>query len=211
LAFVPVENTALVEFRMTLDSQKVENTLWVLADEGWPVEALTGLASNLLDWWSGSISPLLSGALGLTEIVCTDMTTDTSGQVTIGGGGITGAIGGDPLPNAMAAAIAFHTASRGRSFRGRNYLTGLPAGARLGANGIHPDFASSMVAAYGGLLTAVFPAGQTWVVASRFHGVDPTTHKPIPRSAGVTTPVTSVVFTDLTLDTQRRRGPGRGA
>jgi hypothetical protein len=48
------------------------------------------------------------------------------------------------------------------------------------------------------------------VIASRFSGVDPDTGKPIPRTAGVTTNVITVVAADLVIDSQRRRLPGRG-
>jgi hypothetical protein len=46
-------------------------------------------------------------------------------------------------------------------------------------------------------------------VASRFSGVD-SNGKPIPRSEGIGTPITSVTVVDPIIDNQRRRLPGRG-
>jgi len=46
-------------------------------------------------------------------------------------------------------------------------------------------------------------------VASRFSGVDGD-GKPIPRTAGVVTPISNVIVVDRVLDSQRRRLPGRG-
>jgi hypothetical protein len=44
---------------------------------------------------------------------------------------------------------------------------------------------------------------------SRYSGIG-TDGKPIPRTEGIATPVTQVVITDHTIDSQRRRLPGRG-
>jgi cation transporter-like permease len=75
---------------------------------------------------------------------------------------------------------------------------------------VDPDYVEACITQYTAFMDAISTAGWTWVIASRFSGVDPDTGDPIPRVAGVTTPVTNVVCTDATLDAQRRRLPGRG-
>jgi hypothetical protein len=69
---------------------------------------------------------------------------------------------------------------------------------------------TAVLGAYNALGALLEPAGATWVVISRFSGVDPITHRPIPRSEGITTPIDNAAFTDNKSDSQRRRLPGRG-
>ena len=67
----------------------------------------------------------------------------------------------------------------------------------------------SLKLAYEGLPSVATVAGYTWVVASRFSGVD-AEGDPIPRAAGITTPITTVLIVDNLVDSQRRRLSGRG-
>jgi hypothetical protein len=73
-------------------------------------------------------------------------------------------------------------------------------------NTLNAGYASDFVIAYNDLLPGgVFePDGWRWVVLSRYTAG-------APRAAGVAFAVTRALFTDLTVDSQRRRLPGRGA
>lgn len=210
MPFVPVANTALVEVRMQYDSQKVENTLWVENESLWDESLMTGLCNNIRDWWEGSLSPSLSSLVSLREVVATDQTSETAIQVVVGGGGLLGAVGDAALPGNVSLAVSFHTGLRGRAYRGRNYIVGIPEGKRDGISKVLPSYGDDLIAAYSGLITAALGPGQTWVVVSRFSGISGSPPRPTPRIAGVTTPVTSVTLADLGLDSQRRRLPGRG-
>jgi len=77
-------------------------------------------------------------------------------------------------------------------------------------NEVESTFASDLTSAYIQRREDLDSGDFTWVVVSRFSGVDPDTGKPIPREAGVATPVLAPLVTDLTVDSQRRRLPGRG-
>jgi len=153
----------------------------------------------------------VSNAVQLVEVVVTDMSSLTGGQVSFSPPiGEFGGKGGPPLPSNVSLSISFRTALRGRSFRGRNYVVGLAVDDQLDQNSIKPTVMSAWVDAYTELIALASGAGATWIVASRFSGVDGDGH-PVPRAAGVTTPITNVVATDNTIDSQRRRLPGRGA
>jgi hypothetical protein len=77
-------------------------------------------------------------------------------------------------------------------------------------NNVVIGYANQVQTVYEQLLpTGTILTDGTWVIASRFSGVDGD-GKPIPRAVGVTTPVTSVVIVDGIVDSQRRRLPGRG-
>lgn len=210
MPFVPVANTALVEVRMRVVGQKVENTLWIEGPSALDASALSTIATTIKGWWVSDYGPQVSDLVTLSEVVATDQTTDTSGQVSVSGDGEIGGQIGGTVPTNSTFAVSFRTASRGRAFRGRNYIVGVPLEQLAETNVVQSSWAADIAAAYTDLITLVDDAGFTWVVVSRFNGVDPDTHDPIPRVAGVTTPVLNVVTTDLTLDSQRRRLPGRG-
>jgi len=204
MPFIPVPGCAMVEVRMLRADQHIENTLYVHNDDNWDGASLLALAGNIRDWWDGAMSPLISTEVSINEIVATGITQVDDFQATLDGGGVAGARGGDTLPNNVSFAVAFHTGIRGRSFRGRNYLPAICADDRSATNSLDDGYVSDVIAAYGGLLTAVLPSGQTWVVVSRFADNEP-------RVTGISTQVISVGATDNIIDSMRRRLPGRGA
>jgi len=210
MAFIPVENVLETEVRMLLDNQKIENTLYWFKDVGWDVAAATTLAADLLVWWNVSYAVPLSTQLSLREIYCTDLSTATSFTHTqpAPAPAPTGDVDFESEPNQVAISISFRTNLRGRSFRGRNYVSGLPGNGVL-QNTVEPGTVAGIVAAYNSLFTVAATNGVEWSVVSRYSGVDGA-GKPIPRAAGISTTITSVIAVDPTVDSQRRRSPGRG-
>jgi len=210
MPFVPVPNTALVELRMSLDGQDIENTLWFENGSDPDATALSELGNLLLDWWIARYKPLTSIACFLREVVVSSMTTESSPQVSVPAPSDThGDATDEIMPGNVSICVSFRTGLRGRSFRGRNYFAGLTIGQVTGSEVISTQI-TAITTAYGFLGADISATDWTWVIASRFSGVDPDTGKPIPRAEGVTTPVQSVVITDTIVDSQRRRLPGRG-
>lgn len=210
MPFVPVENAVLVEFRYDYLLQKCENTLWFLGDEAPDSANMSTLAANLGDWWAGAYAVIANNALQLREIVVTDMTTDTGPQVTHTTGlPLSGEIAEEALPSSVSLAVSFRTDSRGRSFRGRNYFVGMSR-TQYSGNIASAPFVAALVTGYEALLGGASSPGYNWVVASRFSGINPTTGKPIPRAAGITSLITAVTVADDKLDNQRRRAASRG-
>lgn len=210
MAFVPVPLTVEAEIRMLLQGEKVENTLWWRFAEPPTSTDLETLGENLFTWWSSSYAAIASEDLVLNEILITDMSEEEGIQFTRNGDGVNGEVSGDILPNNSSVCVSFRTGFSGRSRRGRNYVPGLPIGSRDGVNTITQAYATALTEAYTALLDSEVVESAIWVIASRFSGTDPDTGRPIPRAEGVTTPVSAVVVTDLILDSQRRRLPGRG-
>lgn len=210
MPFVPVANTVLAELRMTLDGQQVENTLWFEAAAGVNALIMSDLAQLLQDWWVANYAPQTSVNLQLIEIVISDQTTATGLQVTQSPGTPTlGTIVSDALPNNVSFTVSFRTALRGRSFRGRNYVVGIPESVAALSH-LQAGYVAGWQVAYAQLLSDLSAVGDwEWVVVSRFSGTD-VDGDPIPRVAGITTPVTNVVIVDDVVDSQRRRLPGRG-
>jgi len=196
---------------MQLANQKVENTLWVENASAWDGDSLTELATEVQAWWTTSYAPIATASVILREIVCTDMTSLTGATGSVGGDDAVGSQIGGTLPGNCSLAVSFRTALRGRSFRGRNYVVGIPIEEMSSIDQVTGAYLGLCKTAYEDFLSVISAAEWTWVIASRFSGVDPDTHDPIPRVAGVTTPVTTVIVVDTVIDSQRRRLTGRGA
>ena len=210
MPFVPVPNTVMVEVRCELDGQQIENTLYFSKPDGWNAETGIALGGDILTWWTTLMSVPLADAVNLVEIYVTDLSSATgfavsqpapvpapSGDVALPAG-----------PNQNALCVSFKTAFRGRSFRGRNYVSGY-AREDVSSNDLSVTRTAETLAAYNGLFPIANAWGGDWVVVSRYSGKLPN-GDPAPRVTGIATPITAVVAVDRTIDSQRRRTPGRG-
>jgi len=207
MASVPVANTILAELIMGLGGELIENTLYFEMPTAPTVPDLEALGVILRDWWGANVAPELSNAVSLIRIELTDLTGPTGPAVSFTAGlPDPGLNVGEPAASNVAPAISFRTGSRGRSFRGRNFISGIPE-AGISGNIVAGVVLDNLTDAYNQLAVDTLAGGFTWVVVSRFSGVDPVTHDPIPRVAGVTTPILSAEFTDNVVDSQRRRLP----
>lgn len=205
MPFIPVTNVAQFNVRGTYLGEQVENTLYVRSTSAWTPLTLQDAATSVSTWWAGSVLPLLSNNYVYRETYAVDLTTVASPTATETPVGTqVGGTSGDPLPGNVSLCVSFRTASRGRSFRGRNYVCGLVE-PNVSGNTISPTWSESVVLAYQLLAVPdeIFPPAFTWGVVSRFTNNQP-------RSSGVFTPITQVLVVDNFVDSQRRRLPGRG-
>lgn len=210
MPFIPVPETVEAEIRMSLDGQHIENTLYFTKIGGVTLAEAVALAGDLLIWWNTSYAVPLSSQLSLREVYMTDLETATGYTHTqpAPAPAPVGDVDFESEPNSVALCVSFRTNLRGRSFRGRNYVSGLPGNGVL-QNTVEPATVAGIVSAYEDLLGVASAAGVEWCVVSRFSGVDGD-GKPIPRANGIATAITSVLAVDPTVDNQRRRLPGRG-
>jgi hypothetical protein len=206
MVFVPAADTVKVDFRQTLYGQQVSNTLYFRSIAGpFGVADVDTLTTELVQFWTVGLAPNLVEELTLRELYVTDLTTQTSptwtypvvpaasGDITVGG-----------LPGNVTFCVSFRASGRGRSSRGRNYIAGLSEVDVVG-NTFDATKADNLVQAYiDGILTnADITASWEMVVVS-------TVENKAPRASALVQPVTSVLYTDLTVDSQRRRLTGRG-
>lgn len=202
MQFVPVPNCVQVEMRFTQDGQKVENVFHVEKDG--PDQAGTRLtvAGYFYQWWTTEMAPLINDQVQLREIYVTDMSAQNGGSTTYVPIATTyGASVQDPLPNNVTLAVSARTSQRGRSFRGRSYVVGLTRNTVL-HNRFNDAVVTAVQNAYNTLINDYIEQGQLVVVSKVSGGV--------PRTEGVTTPITAWVVVDNVVDSQRRRLPGRG-
>jgi len=203
MAFTPVLNTAIFELRYTLWGQRVENTLAFEEALPWSTTTLNQQCQALNAWCVAELLPSLSADISLREVYGTSLESDSAptgsyiNPVPPTGGNVAGA-----EPGNVAAGVTFRTGNRGRSFRGRNYVPGIPNNERVG-NSVTASFSADLVTAYNLLTDAYGDVLGTWVVVSRYSGGES-------RGFGITTPVTQALMVDLFIDSQRRRLTGRG-
>jgi len=190
---------------MSLDGQNIENTYYASVEGLVTEEQIVSGAQAVQLWVEDFYFPQLSNLLSYRGVKATDISSDTGPTYTATGfaGGI-GGVAQPSVPSNSPFVIKHLTAQRGRSGRGRSYVPGMPNTSRTGTNEVSSSFANSMLAAFIALDDALVGESQVPCVVSRFHDG-------LPRVAGLHIPITSHAYTDLVLDSQRRRLPGRGS
>lgn len=205
MPFVPADNVAQVAARYTVSGQQVENTLY-FEHTSEPDEAALLVIATFVGSWRDTFLKAIQGAhCSFREAYAVSLQTAFSPTATYTPASpIAGTYSGTPLPNNTTLAVSFRTNGRGRSARGRNYAVGLTETALSSTLGqaVQATYAADIIEAYEYLLTDT-PADWSWVIVSRYVNGSP-------RANGLVIPVTNVILTDLTVDSQRRRLPGRG-
>jgi hypothetical protein len=210
MPFIPVPNGVKIVMNITKANQKCANVFYVTVSATVTDTLLDTIGAAVKSWWVANVLPSMTPDVTLNSITVTDVSVAGGlGIEYTTGLPITGTNSGGILPNNVTLAVKLTTGFAGRSNRGRQYLIGLPAN-DLTSDGQHISTAtaSAIKGWYDSLISDMVTAGAVLVIASLYHGVD-SLHKPIPRTTGVTHPVAGVSV-DTTMDSQRRRLPGRG-
>lgn len=203
MAFVPFNNTIKIEPIFVWDGQRVQNVHYYLVDEFPDLTTAQDLAEAYIAWWDAGMKARTPTNLQLVMVVATIMEEENSPGLEVTTGlPLTGNNASPSLPNNVSVAVKWNTAFRGRSYRGRTYHIGLVEFVVTG-NTIDTGYATDLQTLYTDLLvldTDVGPA-RMGVASKISNGAF--------RTVGVITPVESVTV-DRTVDSQRRRLPGRG-
>lgn len=210
MAFIPVANTAHVRLEGRVDGCQTINNLYFRQPGGIFFADIQSLAVNMDAWFNLSLATDLSEQWNTIATHVRDLTTQAGLVADFASAPTAGGEPSEPAPNNVAACISFRTGTAGRSFRGRNFLPAIPNN-KITTNTLDSGFMTAVRLNFEMLLPGggTLPGDWEWVVVSRHSGVD-VDGDPIPRVAGVATPVSTVVWTDPTVDSQRRRLPGRG-
>lgn len=220
MPFIRVESVAEVALLYLNGSQNIRSVLhFELVTEGSPsVEQLTDLADAVNAQWDVIMQPTVNGST--LYLGCTARSLDDEFGPAVErlvASPLVGSAAGDPEPNNVALAIKKLTGLSGRSFRGRVFHPCLSTGQVLTSTRVTDAFAADIVDRYGDFLAGIVASAADWihVVVSKYSGMENVVidgrykRRPIPRTEGVTTPVTGF-STDGFLDSQRRRLAGRG-
>lgn len=204
MAFVPFNNVIKIEPVFTYGGVIVENVHYYLVDETPDLDTGISLADDYIASWTNGIRGSIPGTCTLDKIRVTIMENQNDPglehfgtTLPLAGTGV-----GDQLPNNCTVAVKWQTMYRGRSYRGRTYHVGIRE-VDVNANTLIGAFATTLLSFYQSIMTLTGDVGPcNMVVASRVQNG-------VLRSQGVATQVVNVSI-DPTIDSQRRRLPGRG-
>jgi hypothetical protein len=204
MPFVAVPHAAEFTIKGKVEGQDVINTFNALFTGVPTLPDLQTAAGTLGGIWAGNILPHVGSSYsflgvhgrGLSTIV--DIECDEDGDAGVG------TATGQTLPNNVAFCLKRLTGFSGRSARGRVYISGLTDSSLTGTNEANVGVANALRTALNLIAPAWAPNDWTEVVISRFTGG-------IANIPPVTRAVVEYAYTDLVLDSMRRRLPGRGA
>lgn len=169
------------------------------------VSDLDDLNNEFMVAWGTYIAPQLSGSFVVDQIHSISLASNTAPSAdlfpTIGN---VGTVPVNPLTNNVALVVSYHTALRGRSYRGRTYQGGIPISAAFSSVLCTTTYRDDLVAAYVDLFADIFTnIAARHVIASRFQNGSWLT-------TGIATPV-NAISGDTAFDSQRDRLQGRGS
>jgi len=204
VAFIPAPNVAEVVVGCEVNSQDVFTVHNFLYPSAITIGDLTDLGVMVANSWGEYLAPLLSTAIHLLFVKCTDLTTVSAPAVEFfPTANNFGEVGANPLSNNSALVVSWQTANRGKSYRGRTYQGGIPVTAAGNAIVVTGTFQMALATAMQNFMDAIeVGQGVTQVIVSRQTAN-------APRTTAVSTPVTTLSI-NLALDGMRSRLEGRG-
>ncbi len=204
MPFQPAPNIAQVQIVGSVDGCVTINNLFFEISGGGITDVnLLGLALTVSNWAGSQLAPSLSEDWSLQRVIATDLTTATGPRVEVPNI-LPGGVAGEAAPNNVAACVSFRTAARGRSYRGRNYVPGIPNSV-ITLNAMGPTFIADLTSAYSQMIgPGVFLPGWEWGVLSRYEAG-------VPRAAGILTPIITATVTSGYVRSMRSRSVGHGA
>jgi len=202
LSFQSVPNCAVCTINYLISGHEAANVLNFQRAVGYDQSDITDLAALMDDWVNDEVLPLLDNdtsytnvhVRGLTDI--NDLEADNNDSAGTGGDA-----GGTPLPNNVTLALKFNTGLSGRSARGRMFIVGLNTTMRTSTNEVTTTHGNNWVAALEQIPSKLSGSGWEHVVISRFS-------EGIARVEGMAIPIIQYSYTDLRMDTMRRRMTG---
>lgn len=202
MTFIPVPNGVQLCFLFTSAAQKWQFCLTLRKSTGAPTDTdLQTAADDGQAWWTNTLKAKIAQDTTLSEVVATDLTAQGAPQKrnVVGTAG-SAAESSPPLNVAMC--VGLRTAKRGRSYRGRVYLSGLRLSKVESINTYNAAETAALIGAFVTLAATLDGHAFDVVVASKSH------NKVVSNPAEVNEVTTFVG--DYLLDSQRRRLTGRG-
>ncbi len=204
MAFIPVPLGVRSSIVYLAEGQICVNTLHFRFATVPTVTNMANLNTALHTWYTGTLKATVPSNFGLSQINTVSLENQSAPSSVLSISPLEfGTSGTNSMPMNVAWCASLRTVNRGRNFRGRYYSPGVPTSFVSGTNSMNPTSAGQIQTALAALLTPANVANFIWVIASRYFAR-------VPRVSGIMTDVNAVVG-DLTMDSQRRRLPGRGA
>lgn len=196
MTFIPTDDCALAIIEYVFDGQQFTNGLWFTKDS-FTLADQTNLADAVDAETASELLPAFSDDVTYLKTTVYDQRSETAPVVINNDGTGPGSAATEPTPINVAMVLTLYTASRGRTARGRLYVSGFSENAIT--DGEFTQAMADIVVAWGNALDAAADAiGWTWSVVSKQVGG-------VPRASGLARPVTTIEVRDLKVGTQRRR------
>jgi len=205
MAFQPVPDTCMVTFVGTLAGEQCVNTFYYKQETSWTDTELQDLADDLDAVWGGFVASWMYATYEYlrTEVKGLRSAADyvVSSNANAGTGGLTG---GSSMPNNVAISVARKTGLTGKNARGRVFIPVTNTSLLNLSNTITSAFEAAIISLVEGLDAAASAIDWVPVTVSRVVAG-------VPLATAVTYAITSWVIVNLTVDSMRRRLPGRGS
>jgi len=203
MQFVPAEGCIKVELIYQKGDVIMENVLYFEVADNTMQETALELAENLVTWYDTYMKAAIPNQISLVRIDLRDAENENGYAITYTDDlPIAGTATGAELPNNVTFAVKFLTAGSGRAYRGRSFFPGITA-SQLDGNTVYSALASQVLAAFEELISLPMTLGSAKLsVVSKIIGG-------VARVAALVNNVLTI-FIDGTMDSQRRRLPGRG-
>lgn len=203
MAFQPAVNCAQIQVRGTLFGQQVMNTFYALYPDAYTQEDLDSLADDIDGWVSGAYKVLCHSAYSYTGTLVRGLTSEIDLIAENNDSAGAGTAGGSGLAANTALAVKRRSAFTGRGARGRVFLPAIPTSGLTDNVTITAAYRTAVETALNAIRGIISTDGATEVIVHRVaSGV------PLATAAFYT--VVEYVVMNLTVDSMRRRLPGRG-
>lgn len=203
MAFVPVPNGMKAAVIQTYLNETIVNVFWAYVASA-PVGAdMQQFATILATNYGTYLAPIFASTWNLTKVTAQNWSLfNGGGYEYVPPTAVNGGAAGDGMPGQVCGLLQWHTGLRGRSFRGRTYLSGIVESYVAGDTLATPA-RTEMENFAGSLVTQLSAAGITLAVAS-FE------YNRVPRVTGVVTPILTWRARSK-VRTQRRRSSSLAA
>lgn len=198
MAFQRVPNTAQIELRYSATGTPWVNTVYAQYPLGYTATELDTLADAVEAWAENGVITQLSSEATYDGVTVRGLNAEydlIASRSPVSP--VPGLAAGGSSPLNVAWVVKFLSGLTGRSTRGRNYIAGIPESI-AGRTTVSVGWCDAIVTEYNQLKAAIFAAGWTMVIVSRYTAL-------AKRPEGVTFPVVTVTYTDTRIDTRRSR------
>lgn len=210
MAFIPTPNTAKITINALLNGQDCKTIFYALRNDGWDQQTLTDLATLVVGAWQTNLLPQIASTYSFESVECRDVEVEDGTVIEVAVTGQktgTANSGGGPLPNSVSLCVKKTSPYGGKSGRGRLFWP-ITLSGMLQASGqsVLATYANTILTKLGDFQTII--EGDLGLLASL--GFVSYFTARAPRIQGVFRDIVSYVYSDLTVDNQRRRLAGRG-
>jgi len=198
VAFQAVEDCAEAVVRYACNGQDCTMTFYGVKVGGYDLTALEDLAGDMDAWAAVKFKPIVSSQVTYQGVAVRGLAFENDYEVIAQANAGAGGLAGQPLANALAFCMKRYSNLTGRSARGRVYFPVNASHVSTNEDLMLTTEANAILANFNTVRTYMILHDWNEVIVSRWHNK-------VKRAVGTYLLVQGYEYTDLELDTQRRR------